>query len=245
MNKLRDSANINCATCLNKHLCLPQNLPEEDVKILNEVITKYQFVEKGGHIYRVNEKQDYLYAIYSGSCKDYAISEDGDEYINNFYFAGDIMGLESIPLKRYFFSAKAISDCYLCMIPMERFLDATVTSPAILKRFINICSYKMLNDTHIRRSTNAKQRIADFLLNIIYRIEERNNVSDNISLPMTQMEISNQVGMAYETVSRILHAFADEEIIKIDNKQVNIIDINKLKNLGNNPVELGQKSKVG
>jgi CRP/FNR family transcriptional regulator, anaerobic regulatory protein len=242
MYKLRDSININCSTCPNKHLCLPKNLPEQDINILNSVITKYQFVEKGSHIYRVNEQQDYLYAIYSGTCKDYTITEDGDEYINNFYFAGDILALESIPLKQYFFSAKAITDSYLCMIPINQFLDQAMASPALLKRFIDIGSYKMLNDTHIRRTTNARQRIADFLLNIIYRIEERNNINNNILLPMTQMEISNQVGMAYETVSRILHAFADEKIISIDSKQVNVIDINKLKTLGNNPAELGQKA---
>lgn len=242
MNKPREAVKINCTTCPNKHLCLPRNLEPDDVNLLNTIITKYKFIEKGGHVYRANEVQDNLFAVYSGTCKDYHISEDGDEYINNFYFPGDILALEAIPLKKYYFSAKALTDVYLCIIPINSFLEQARHSPAIMRRFIDICSYKMLNDTHIRRTTNARQRIADFLLNIIYRIDERNTINNHISLPMTQMEISSQVGMAYETVSRILHAFEQEQIVKIENKQINVIDIHKLKTLGNNPTLLGQKS---
>jgi len=42
-----------------------------------------------------------LYAIHQGTLKDYYGDENGKEYVNNFYLAGDVLALESVPYKKY------------------------------------------------------------------------------------------------------------------------------------------------
>lgn len=98
----------------------------------------------------------------------------------------------------------------------------------------------MQNDQHIGMKTNAKQRIADFLLNIIYRITERKNFSGYIQLPMTQFDISNFIGITHETVSRILHDFQHRKIIQIQNKVIYITDIDQLKENSKQIANFGQ-----
>ena len=112
--------------------------------------------------------------------------------------------------------------------------------PNLLKRFINIASYKMQNDKHIRISTNAKQRVADFLLTTLYRFEERKLTEKQIHLVMSQFDIGNFLGMAYETVSRILHEFQAHNIIRMDNKEIYITNLSQLQSIGNSMEGYGQ-----
>jgi DNA-binding transcriptional regulator YhcF (GntR family) len=58
---------------------------------------------------------------------------------------------------------------------------------------------------------------------------------------MSQVDMSNMIGIAFETVSRVLHFFEQEQIIQIKNRQITIVDIHRLKALGNNTEHLGQE----
>jgi CRP/FNR family transcriptional regulator len=231
MYKKRQEMHISCQNCWVAHLCLPGHVNNAERITLDEFIIDTFFVTKGQHIYRTNEKMDYFYAVYSGACKDYYLDREGNEYINNFYFPGDILALEAVPTRKHASSALALADTKLCLVPVDTFFARMRHSPVLLERFIHINSYKMLNDKFIRSSTNAKKRIANFLANVYGRIKERETSHPYIVLPMTQLDISNIVGVAYETVSRVLHYFQHQKIIDIKNKQIHIIDIEKLKAL--------------
>jgi CRP/FNR family transcriptional regulator len=146
---------------------------------------------------------------------------------------GDLLALEALSQKQYSFSAVALSKTTLCMIPIVSLLTEMQFFPALLKRFLHINSYKMLNDKLIRPTNNAKQRVADFLVNIYYRLEQRDGKKDSFQLPMSQIDMSYMIGMAYETVSRVLHHFEDENIIRIKNRHVTIINCKQLLFLGN------------
>jgi CRP/FNR family transcriptional regulator len=233
MYKERSDSNISCTNCTFSYLCIAKQFNQDEKQRLDKFIKKARIISKGEHLYRNNDKMDYIYAVYSGSLKDYYLDEDGKEYINNFYFPGDILALEAIPLRKYPYSVVALSDATLCMIPVNALFTELQTFPALLKRFLHINSYRMLNDKQIRPSTNAKQRVADFLVNMLHRVEERNGSNKAMQLPMSQLDMSNMIGVAYETVSRVLHYFESQKIIQIKNRQIAIVDVNRLKMLGN------------
>ncbi len=242
MIKDRQQAGISCKECKFSQLCIAKQFSDEDKQRMDKFIQKVKILNKGEHVYRDNDPVDYIYAVHAGTLKDYYVDENGQEYINNFYFVGDLLALEALPQKRYSFSAVALSRTTLCMIPVVSLLAEMQTFPALLKRFLHMNSYKMLNDKHIRPTTNAKQRVADFLVNMLYRLEERDGKKDSFQLPMSQVDMSYMIGMAYETVSRVLHHFEDENIIRINNRQITIINCKQLLSLGNNVQHLGQPS---
>ena len=49
---------------------------------------------------------------------------------------------------------------------------------------------------------------------------------------MSQFDISNLLGLAYETLSRILHGLVKENVIKLVNKEIHIVDVDALKTIG-------------
>lgn len=240
MIKDRHQAGISCKECKLSHLCIARDFSVEDKQRMDSFIQKVRILNKGEHVYHENDKVDYLYAIHAGTLKDYYVDADGQEYINNFYFPGDVLALEAISQKKYSFSAVALSDVKLCMIPVISLFAELQTFPALLKRFLQINSYKMLNDKHIRPTTNAKQRVADFLVNMLYRLEERNGKQQSFQLPMSQVDMSYMIGMAYETVSRVLHHFEEQKIIQIKNRQITIVNGKQLMSIGNDIQHLGQ-----
>ncbi len=242
MIKDRQQLGISCKDCKFAQLCIAKDFSVEDKTRMDRFIQKTKILNKGEHVYRDGDPVDYIYAVHSGTVKDYYVDENGQEYINNFYFVGDIIALEALPQKKYSFSAVALSKTTLCMIPVVSLLAEMQTFPALLKRFLHINSYKMLNDKHIRPTTNAKQRVADFLVNMLYRLEERDGKKDSFQLPMSQVDMSYMIGMAYETVSRVLHYFEEEKIIQIHNRQITIVNSKHLMSLGNNTHHLGQPS---
>jgi CRP/FNR family transcriptional regulator, anaerobic regulatory protein len=245
MLKERSQVNISCTGCSFSHLCMARQFSETDKKRLDGFIQKAKYIKKGEHLYRSNEKLEYLYAVYSGTLKDYYFDENGAEYINNFYLPGDVMALESLAKRNYVYSAVALSDAVLCMIPVNNLFTEMQTFPALLKRFFQINSFKMLNDKHIRPTTNAKHRVADFLINILYRLKERSDAeSTKMQLPMTQVDMSNMIGIAYETVSRILHQLADDKIIQISNKSITVLNPKLLSTMGNDTRHLGQMASL-
>lgn len=240
MIKDRQAERISCKECQFAQLCLAKQFSEKNMERLDRFIQKALIIDKGEHIYRYNDTVDYLYAVHSGSAKDYYIDEDGQEYINNFYFPGDILALEALPQKKYFFSAVAITQLELCMIPVNALLNEMQTFPELLNRILQINSNKMLNDKHLCPTTNAKLRIADFLVNILSRLEERYGKKDSFQLPMSQVDVSYMTGMAYETVSRVLHHLEEEEIIQVKNRQITVLNSTRLMTLGNDAKNLKQ-----
>lgn len=242
MLKSRANLNISCSQCPVKNLCLPKNLIAHEVELLNNMITKIKVVSKGEHIFHAEDPMHALYAVYSGSCKDYWVDENGNERIDNFYLVGDIIGLESLPQRKHFFSLVALEDAQLCMIPIEPLFEMMLHREDVLRRVINISGYKMQNDKHIRITTNASQRVADFILNILYRLQERQRYYGHICLPMSQLDISSCLGMAHETVNRILRKFQKEMLIRIENKTIYIINVAGLESIGTSLHRFGQAS---
>ena len=232
MHKNRANLGISCGSCPSSHLCITRGLSKELANEINNLITKIAIIQPGEHLYYIHDNLEYLSAVYSGTCKDYFIDMDGQEYVNNFYLSGDILGLESIPGRKFLFSAMAITKTEICLIPYEALLEKAGDNLMLQNRLLNIMAYKMQNDKQIRLKTNAKQRVADFLLNMYRRIEERNKVANKLQLPMSQFDISNLLGLAYETLSRILHGLAKENIIKLVNKEIHIVDVEALQAIG-------------
>jgi CRP/FNR family transcriptional regulator len=230
MLKHRTGMNVNCATCPVSTLCLPLGLNEFEIKSLNSIISRTVVLKKGEHLYFENEPMNNIYALYSGYCKEYAVDKEGNEKVFGFSFPGDMVAVESIHKKQYNNSCAALKDSVLCVIPCDEFFKLMYTSPQILKRFVLLLSQKTSNSRYLITTTNAKRRIASFLMGLLKNSTEKEK-NEKIYLPMSQIDIGNLLGMTHETVSRIFKSFQSKEIIKIKDKSVYIHDKNLLQNL--------------
>lgn len=231
--KQRSLQNISCNHCPSRHLCLPSHLMDEDgINTLDKVIQKIMIVPKKSHLYHSFDLTNNIYAVYKGSCKEYWIDGNGNECVTNFYFPGDLVGLESVSDSKHVLSVIALENSELCIIPIDDLYQLMQKKEAILKRFINITGYKMRNDRSVKMGVTAEERICDFLLNITYRMLERKISIENIPLMMSQLDISNYLGISHETVSRIFRNLQTQKIISIHRKKMHVINIAELERLG-------------
>jgi CRP/FNR family transcriptional regulator len=232
MIKTRESQDVSCKKCPSRSLCLAPGLTPEELSKLNTQIAKILIVNKKDHVFFARDSMPNLYAVYRGSCKEYWIDENGNECITNFYFPGDIIGMESVSNRKHAFSVSALEDSELCIIPVDPFFALMQEHGNIMKRYINITSFKMQNDQSTSMGITANERVCDFLMNILTRMQERNHSEKNIYLPMSQLDISNFLGIAYETVNRVFQNLKRNKIIKINNKTMAVLDVNELENRG-------------
>ncbi len=232
MIKTRISKNISCISCSAKHLCLGKDLTSPSFSHLDQLIKNVKLVAKKDHIYHMNHPLTSLYAVHQGSCKEYWIDENGNECITNFYFPGDIIGIESVSKQKYMFYTTALEDMELCIIPINDFLESMHAFPEILKRFLAITNQKMQHDHSTRTGITANEKVSDFLLNIARRMHERNPGEKEICLTMSQVDIANFLGIAAETINRIFNTLKRKKIIKLKSKKFEVLNIAELQKLG-------------
>lgn len=226
----RHETNISCTTCPVAKLCLCDDLSKDELQCLDNSIHHNFTFDKGEHLFYLNDKLESVFAVYSGSCKEYVTDADGKEYIHNFYFPGDLIGLECFNFKSYPYSAISLEQTHLCVIPIKQLISVIKNTEHLPFRLLTIFSKKIRNDTSIRLTTNAKQRVADFILHMHMRFSER-GCSEEIPLTMPQLDMSNRIGVAFETVSRILHAFQRDNIISMEGKNIQIRDLARLRDI--------------
>jgi CRP/FNR family transcriptional regulator len=76
---------------------------------------------------------------------------------------------------------------------------------------------------------NSAQRLSSFLLDLSSRFEKRGLSGNVFDLSMTRVDIANYLGMAIETVSRLLTQLQNEHVIEVEKRRVSIVNIAKLK----------------
>jgi CRP/FNR family transcriptional regulator len=91
---------------------------------------------------------------------------------------------------------------------------------------------------------SAERRMAHFLLDIANRQSERGLSENRFNLTMTRHDIANYLGLAVETVSRILTRLQKAEILDVERRSIEIKDVPYLERILNNSPPLPDEIKT-
>ncbi len=229
-------AGVSCNQCRLGKICLPVALQEDDIIKLDEIVKRGRILQKNEHLYRSQDGFRSVFAIRSGYIKTYRITEDGEEQITGFYFPGEIVGLDGIGKNHYINNAKTLDSTAICEIPFDSFQELTMQLPQLQTHFFQLMSQEITADqqliTLLSKKT-AEQRVATFLLTVSSRNARRQLSANHFILPMSRTDMGNFLGLTVETVSRIMSKFAKNDIIILNNKDVEILNIDTMKELAN------------
>ena len=75
------------------------------------------------------------------------------------------------------------------------------------------------------------ERLATFLLEMSSHFQSRGFSGNEFVIPMPRQDLSNYLGMAVETLSRIISRMTDDALINIDRRLVSILDMKGLEAL--------------
>ncbi|SEI78755.1 CRP/FNR family transcriptional regulator, anaerobic regulatory protein [Allopseudospirillum japonicum] len=225
------SKEARCVTCSLSSLCLPLSLNLEDIDQLDRIIKRRQPLKKGEYLFHQGDNFDCVYAVRSGSIKNYAMTNEGEEQITNFYLPSELVGLDGVDCDTYPVSAKALETTTVCEIPFSRLEELAVELPELRAQILRIMSKELRDDKQMMMllsKKNAEERVATFLSNLSTRFKRRGYSPYTFRLPMSRNEIGNYLGLAVETVSRVFTRFQNNQLIAVNGKEVHILDMEQL-----------------
>lgn len=221
-----------CSSCSLQELCLPVGLSRTEVDKLDSIISMRQSAKRGTSLYRIGDPFRNLYAVRAGAFKTVDLSEDGSQKITGFYLSGEILGLDAISTDRQNFGAIALEDSEVCVVPFERLEELLREIPALQHHFHKIMSRDIMRDQGLMlllAGMKADARLSAFLIGLSQRFANLGYSALRFRLRMTREEIGSYLGLTLETVSRLFSRFSDEGLIRIDRREVEILDLAALR----------------
>lgn len=217
-----------CSGCSLSSLCLPLGLDEKDIKILDDLITKRRVVNKGELLFQAGDKFERLIAVRSGAFKTTSDNAEGLQDIIGFYLPGELIGFDGITEGKHQITAQAIETSSICEIPFNDLLTFAAKMPSLQRQLISLMSQKTMPDSAVRLSHSAEQRLASFLLGLSKRYKNCGYSETEFNLPMSREDIAKYLGLAPETISRLLSHFHATGILDINRRHVVLNDFRRL-----------------
>lgn len=223
-----------CKSCSLYDLCLPMGLDTGDLDKLDNVIKRSQAIDKNKFLFRLGEPLKSVYAIRSGSFKTYLTNPDGTEQIIGFSLPGELLGMDAISDERHICSAKALETSSVCEIPFDRLETLAHEIPGLQRQLFRLMSQEIKQDQNLMlllAQMPADTRLASFLLGLSERLNKRGYAANEFNLSMSRGDIANLLGMAVETISRLLTQFQESGLLMVERKHISILKIDKLRHL--------------
>lgn len=220
-----------CSSCCLQSVCLPCGLSSASVSDLDDLTTTKRRIARAAALYRGGDGFDALYAVRSGAFKTVGISRNGQEKITGFYLPGELMGLDAINSERHNYTAVALEDSEVCVIPFSRLADLTIRIPQLQQQLFRLLSRDIARDQGLMLllgSMTAEQRLAAFLLSLSRRFKRLGYAADRFILRMTREDIGNYLGLTLETVSRLMSRFQRDGLIAAQQREVEMKDFDGL-----------------
>lgn len=219
-----------------KALCLPLALELDQIDQLDRIVQRGRPFQRDEYIYRAGIDFRSVYAVRSGAIKTFAVNDQGVEQVTGFYLPGEIFGMDGIAHTHHISSAIALETSSVCEIPFNRLEDLSLTLPSLQRHFFQLMSREIINDQRLVAligKNSADERLATLLLSISSRNAQRSLSGLRFRLPMSRADIGNYLGLTVETVSRIFGRFQKQRLLKVDKKEIEILDLDGLQELAN------------
>lgn len=160
-------------------------------------------------IYGQDDEAEMLYRVVRGVVRTSRLTSDGRRQVGDFYYAGDVFGLEPGPDHR--FAAEALVDCEVQVVrraAVRAFAGDAEVDRAILEA-TNREMERLQEHVLMLGRKSARERVASFLMSLAQRQSE-----DEVDLPMGRQDMADYLGLTIETVSRMLTQLQGESIVE-------------------------------
>lgn len=179
-------------------------------------------------VYEAGQHPKWLYYVVSGSVKVYQVNDFGKEFTVNVYKQGDFFGY--LPLLReeaYYDNASCMDETYIRLIPVEDFTLILLNNREFAAKFIKMLANQSEDNEKLLLElaySSVRKRVANALVKF-------SEVKESLVMTLLRDDIASMAGTAKETTIRTLSDFKSEGLISIDDKKIEILKLEKLKNM--------------
>ncbi len=222
-----------------------RNLSFESDKILSSLSEKdrayfLSFAQalsfkKGKLIFYQNGMPTGVFLIKSGKAKIYKTGAYGKDQIFYIYKNGDLFGYHALLCnENYEESCEAIEDCEVLFVNKYDFKFLLTKIPQIQLLIIQNISHEfgvLVNTITILAQKNLRERLALYLVILKERYQEEGNARTQIVL--SREDLANVIGTTRESLGRLLKEFREDQLIKIDKRAIEVINLKKVQEIAN------------
>lgn len=184
----------------------------------------------------IKQKNSSTHLIYlkSGLVKSFSERKNNKNIILKIYPQDSILGIPSHDVEVYNYTAVALKDCEVCLLPKEQFFMLLEQNSLFVNYiFETYSNYSVLLADKLL-SLGTKQmhgRLADTILYLCSQEFANTNVFETI----TRKDISEMSGMSSESAIRLLTEFKNDGLIRSNGKRIEINNfelLNRLSEIG-------------
>ena len=180
--------------------------------IVEEPIKEKRFT-KGEMIYSEGIVARYFYEVKSGEVRIVNSNNEGKDFIQAIYKAGDSFGVPSLLCdKPYPAAAFANTDCELFILPKEQFLTLLKNKYDFHFSITKVISERLLFKAMMLQEV-ANEEGEHRLLTLIHYLMAQKEAA-NETLDITKQQLADMTGLRVETVIRIMKSIEDKGLIK-------------------------------
>jgi CRP/FNR family transcriptional regulator, anaerobic regulatory protein len=210
---------------------------EEEAALKGLAERKLSFSAK--RIIRLEGEAPRIFLLLDGWAASFVALLDGRRQFLKLHLSGDVMGAPSLPLLKAADSLIALTDCTIAEVSKAALATMFEQHPRLAMVFFLAAQQEriILMDRLISISrTNARQRVAAFLLHLQERLSAcRNERVDSFELLLTQEQIGDMVGLTSVHVNRVLRELTEAGCIRRTRRWVFLIDLPFLRSLSGLP----------
>ena len=222
------SCTVRCSSCNLREICLPVGLTRDELEhIDNRLVAARRKVARGEALFRIGDRFDALFAVWTGFFKTVITSKQGREQVTGFQMGGELIGLSGIDTGRHEVDAIALEDSQVCVIPYAELERLSREVPSLQRQVHKVMSREIATDHGVMLqlgSMHAEERLAAFLLNLLHRLDSRGFSPSSMLLRMNREEIGSFLGLKLETVSRTFSKFQASGLLFVRQRQIQITD---------------------
>ncbi len=223
-----------CSTCAFSSACIDAGYDKPALRDLHVMVEHVGPYRAGEHIFRTNDPFRAIYAVRSGAVKTLTVAANGNEQVLGFYLPGELVGLNAIYPERFPCDAVTLESSKFCRFSFSAISALATRMPMLQQQLFRMLSKELGMVSRLAGDHSADERVAAFLIDLAQRFVTQGFPTQYVHLAMTRNEIAEYLRLASETVSRILGRFRDQGLIRVEGRDVEIINSEQLNLLAHN-----------
>lgn len=182
----------------------------------------------GTVVVREHQPLDAFYMVSSGCLKMSTLDVDGIDQVTGFALRGDVIGLDACITGFHQTTVVALDDASVTPLARWASLKASPIKSGTLHLLQHAAARELQYRTeaqYLMAPASAEVRVARFLIYFGQRQHALGFSSSRFRLPMGRRDMACYLGLAHETVSRSLSLLSQAGYVRIDQRDVEIVDL--------------------
>jgi CRP-like cAMP-binding protein len=210
-------------------------LSAEEKTAVDECCDDVRYFAAGEDVISQGDRTGGVKLLLEGFACRYKVLEDGRRQVVAYFVPGDLCDLRVFILKRMDHSIGAVSASKVATLSPDNVLRLTHTYPTLTRALW----WSTLVEEAIAREwivnvgqRNALERMAHLFCELLYRFRAVGlNEGMSCTLPLTQVELAETLGLSSVHVNRTLQALRKRKLITLENGTLTIENFDELKQL--------------